>query len=221
MRHNKKRNATCSKQLLSSSSSAAVVVTATAGGLASTAADSDSVVDVAEHELEPNTAMIESSATALLVESDSSSYLAIKLECEKALTALRRGNHNKALRLMKELCAQHEGLGHSVLIHRVQGTVCVKVASIIDDQNAKQLHLKNTVESAWRAMELSPNLIEFSHFYANLLYEAANDVKDYKKVKLECERALGIENLIDPEKESLQDESQQKIPTVDKRIEHV
>ncbi|KAK9995942.1 hypothetical protein SO802_020628 [Lithocarpus litseifolius] len=219
MGHNKKRNAAPrSKQSLSSSSSA---VAMTAGGLASTAADSDAVVDVAEHEAEPNSAMIESSAAASLVESDGSSYSAIKLECEKALTALRRGNHNKALRLMKESCARHEGSGHSALIHRVQGTVCVKVAAIIDDQNTKQRHLKNAVESARRAVELSPNSIEFSHFYANLLYEAANDVKEYEEVAQECERALGIENPIDPAKESLQDESQQKILTAEERIKHV
>nr|POF19237.1 hypothetical protein CFP56_47895 [Quercus suber] len=176
MGHNKKRNAAPRlKQSLSSSSAAA-----TAGGLTSSASDSDAVVDVAEHEPEPNTAMIESSAAASLVESDGSSYSAIKLECEKALTALRRGNHNKALRLMKESCARHEGSCHSALIHRVQGTVCVKVASIIDDQNAKQRHLKNAVESARRAVELSPNSIEFSHFYANLLYEAANDGKKFE-----------------------------------------
>ncbi|XP_050257079.1 uncharacterized protein LOC126702425 [Quercus robur] len=225
MVHNKKRNAAPRlKQSSSSSSSsaeAAAAVTAAAGGLTSTAADSDAVLDVAEHEPEPNTAMIESSAAASLVESDRSSYSAIKLECEKALTALRRGNHNKALRLMKESCARHEGSGHSALIHRVQGTVCVKVASIIDDQNAKQRHLKNAVESARRAVELSPNSIEFSHFYANLLYEAASDVREYEEVKQECERALGIKNPIDPAKESLQDESQQKLPTAGERIKHV
>lgn len=217
MGHNKKRNtAPRLKQSLSSSAAAA-----TAGGLTSSASDSDAVVDVAEHEPEPNTAMIESSAAASLVESDGSSYSAIKLECEKALTALRRGNHNKALRLMKESCARHEGSCHSALIHRVQGTVCVKVASIIDDPNAKQRHLKNAVESARRAVELSPNSIEFSHFYANLLYEAANDGKEYEEVAQECDRALRIVNPIDPAKESLQDESQQKILTAKERIEHV
>lgn len=218
MGHNKKRNAAPrSKQQSSSSSSSAA-----AGGLTSTTAseDSDAVVDVAEHEAEPNTAMIESSA-ASLVESDGSSYPTIKLECEKALTALRRGNHNKALRLMKDSCARHESSGHSALIHRVQGTVCVKVASIIDDQNAKQRHLKNAVESARRAVELSPNSIEFSHFYANLLYEAASDGKEYDEVVQECNRALGIECPIDPAKESLQDESQQKILTAEARIKHV
>ncbi|XP_059642017.1 uncharacterized protein LOC132283975 isoform X2 [Cornus florida] len=156
-----------------------------------------------------------------VVESDGSSYSAIKLECERALTSLRRGNHTKALRLMKEMCLRHENSAHSALIHRVQGTVCVKVASIIDDPNAKQRHLKNAIESAKKAVMLSPNSIEFSHFYANMLYEAANDGKEYEEVVQECERALAIENPVDPAKESLQDESQQKILTADARIGHV
>lgn len=150
-----------------------------------------------------------------------SSYAAIKVECERALTALRRGNHTKALRLMKELCSRHESSPHAALIHRVQGTVCVKVASIIDDLNSKHRHLKHAIESARRAVELSPNSVEFSHFYANLLYEAANDGKEYEEVVQECERALAIENPVDPAKESLQDESQQKISTSEARIGHV
>lgn len=154
-------------------------------------------------------------------ESDGLSYSSIKLECERALTALRRGNHTKALRLMKELSSRNENSVHSALIHRVQGTICVKVASIIDDLNTKQRHLKNAIESARKAVELSPNSIEFSHFYANLLYEVANDAKEYEEVVQECERALGIENPIDPAKESLQDEKNQKIPTAEARITHV
>ncbi|XP_024045653.1 uncharacterized protein LOC18048599 isoform X2 [Citrus clementina] len=150
-----------------------------------------------------------------------STYGAIKLECERALTALRRGNHKKALRLMKELSSRHENSAYVALIHRVQGTVCVKVASIIDDLNSKQRHLKNAIESAKKAAELSPHSVEFAHFYANLLYEAANDGKEYEEVVQECERALAIENPIDPAKESLQDESQQKILTADARIAHV
>lgn len=150
-----------------------------------------------------------------------STYAAIKLECERALTALRRGNHTKALRLMKELCSRHENSAYVALTHRVQGTVCVKVASIIDDLNSKQRHLKNAIESAKKAVELSPNSVEFAHFYANLMYEAANDGKEYEEVVQECERALAIENPIDPAKESLQDESQQKILTAEARIAHV
>ncbi|BFG32689.1 hypothetical protein CerSpe_189630 [Prunus speciosa] len=155
------------------------------------------------------------------IESDGSSYSAAKLECERALTALRRGNHTKALRLMKESCQRYENSAHSALIHRVQGTVCVKVAAIIDDPNAKQRHLRNAIDSARRAVELSPYSIEFSHFYANLLYEAANDGKEYEEVVTECERALAIEKPVDPAKESLQEESQQKISTTEARIGHV
>ncbi|GAV66724.1 UCH domain-containing protein/DUF629 domain-containing protein/DUF627 domain-containing protein [Cephalotus follicularis] len=153
--------------------------------------------------------------------SSSSSYSNIKVECERALTALRRGNHTKALRLMKESCSRHESSPHSALIHRVQGTVCVKVASIIDDPNAKQRHLRNAIESAKRAVELSPNSIEFAHFFANLLYEAANEGKEYEEVVQECERALAIENPVDPAKESLQEESQQKISSTEARVAHV
>ncbi|CAL5327163.1 unnamed protein product [Camellia sinensis] len=163
----------------------------------------------------------QSKIEASVVESDASPYTGVKLECERALTALRRGNHTKALRLMKEMCLKHENSAHSALIHRVQGTVCVKVASIIDDPNAKQRHLKNAIESARKAAVSSPNSIEFAHFYANLLYEAANDGKEYEEVVQECERALAIENPVDPAKESLQDESQQKILTADARIAHV
>ncbi|OIT27346.1 PREDICTED: uncharacterized protein LOC109214071 [Nicotiana attenuata] len=153
--------------------------------------------------------------------SSAASYASIKLECERALTSLRRGNHTKALRLMKDLSTKHESSSYSALIHRVQGTVCVKVASIIDDPNAKQRHLRNAIESARRAVSLSPYSIEFAHFYANLLYEAANDGKEYEEVVQECERALAIENPIDPAKESLQEESQQKISPAEARISHI
>ncbi|XP_011042624.1 PREDICTED: uncharacterized protein LOC105138272 isoform X4 [Populus euphratica] len=153
-----------------------------------------------------------------LVSTESDGSSAIKHECDRALNALRRGNHTKALRIMKDSCAKHGG---DALIHRVHSTVCVKVASIIDDPNSKQRYLKNAIEAARRAAELSPNSIEFAHFYANLLYEAANDGKEYEEVMKECDRALKIENPIDPAKESLQEESQQKIATAEGRIAHV
>ncbi|KAL6549340.1 hypothetical protein OROHE_008457 [Orobanche hederae] len=151
----------------------------------------------------------------------SQSYAAVKTECERALNAMRKGNNSKALRLMKDLCSKHENSPHLALINRVQGTVCVKMASIIDDPNAKQRHLRNAVESARKAVGLCPNSIEFAHFYANLLYEAANEAKEYEEVVQECERALMIENPVDPAKESLQEENQQKISTVEARVAHV
>ncbi|KAK6920803.1 protein of unknown function DUF627, N-terminal, partial [Dillenia turbinata] len=142
----------------------------------------------------------------------------IKQECERALTALRRGNHKKALRLMKEFSLKNE---NCALVHRVHGTVCVKVAAILDDLNSKQRHLKMAIDCARKAVLLSPNSVEFAHFYANLLYEAANDSKEYEEVIQECEKALAIENPVDPAKESLQDESQQRISSPDARISHV
>ncbi|CAA0826632.1 Ubiquitin carboxyl-terminal hydrolase-related protein [Striga hermonthica] len=153
--------------------------------------------------------------------SSSSAYTVVKAECERALNAMRKGNHTKALRLMKDLCSKHDSSPHLALIHRVQGTVCVKMASIIDDPNAKQRHLRNAVESARKAVSLSPNSIEFAHFYANLLYEAANEGKEYEEVVQECERALTIQNPVDPAKESLQEENQQKISTAEARVAHV
>lgn len=148
-------------------------------------------------------------------------YSAIKVECEKALNAIRRGNHARALKFMKELCVKYDGSGYSALVHRVQGTVCVKVAAVIDDLGAKQRHLRNAVEAARKAVELSPNSIEFAHFYANLLYEVASDGAEYEQVVRECERALVIQNPVDPARESLQDEREQKILTAEARIGHV
>ncbi|KAL1187950.1 hypothetical protein V5N11_009264 [Cardamine amara subsp. amara] len=142
----------------------------------------------------------------------------IKLECEKALTSFRRGSYNKAIRLIKDSCSRHRD---SALIHRVQGTLCVKVASVYEDQATKQKYLRNAIESARKAVELSPNSIEFGHFYANLLYEAANDGREYEEAVQECHRALSIENPIDPARESLQDENQHKILTPEARIAQV
>ncbi|KAF8080825.1 hypothetical protein N665_0920s0008 [Sinapis alba] len=142
----------------------------------------------------------------------------IKLECEKALTSFRRGSYNKAIRLMKESCSRHQD---SALVHRVQGTVCVKVASVYEDVSTKQKYLRSAIESARKAVELSPNSIEFGYFYANLLYEGAKDGREYEEVVQECHRALSIENPIDPAKDSLQDESQHKILTPEARVANV
>ncbi|CAH2064956.1 unnamed protein product [Thlaspi arvense] len=145
----------------------------------------------------------------------------VKQECEKALMSFQRGSYNKAIRLMKDSCSRHQG---SALIHRVQGTLFVKVASVFEDLATKQRYLRSATESARKAVELSPNSIEFGHFYANLLFEAANDGRDsveFDEVLQECHRALSIENPIDPAKDSLQDENQQKILTPEARIANV
>ncbi|TYH42024.1 hypothetical protein ES332_D11G034800v1 [Gossypium tomentosum] len=176
------------------------------------------VNDPGEAELSGNNAKVGVSAGVPDESNGSSSSSVVKADCERALTALRRGNHTKALRLMKESCTRHENSAQAALVHRVQGTVCLKVASIMDDPNAKNRHLKSAIDSARKAVELSPNSIEFAHFYANLLYDTANDAKEYEEVVQECERALAIENPVDPAKESLQEESQQQTLTAEARI---
>ncbi|PKA49357.1 hypothetical protein AXF42_Ash014259 [Apostasia shenzhenica] len=143
---------------------------------------------------------------------------AVKAECERALTAFRRGNHTKALRLMKEACQHYDS---SALLHRVHSTIFFKVASILDDPSTKLRHMRSAIDSARRAVTLSPNSIEFAHFYANLLFEAASDSSAYEEVAQVCERALAIVDPVDPAKESLQEESQQKLTSSEARITHV
>ncbi|KAK6135198.1 hypothetical protein DH2020_031043 [Rehmannia glutinosa] len=150
------------------------------------------------------------------------SYASVKTECKRALNALRRGNHTKALKLMKDLCLENENYPQLAFIHCVQGSVLVKMALIIDDPNAKHRHLKNAIESARRAVSLSPNSIEFAHFYANLLFVVAYEGKEYKEVVRECERALMIEKPVDPAEESLLEENQHNIfSTAEARVAHL
>ncbi|XP_020226717.1 uncharacterized protein LOC109808228 isoform X2 [Cajanus cajan] len=154
-------------------------------------------------------------------QSEGSDNSTIKLECERALTTHRRGNHTKAMKLLKEICAREEGSPHSAFVHRVHSLVCFKTATVITDPSSKQRHLKNAVESARRAVELTPNSVEYAHFLATVMLEAANEGKDYEEVVHECERGLAIENPSDPAKETLQDESEQKVSSPEERIAHV
>ncbi|KAJ1379580.1 Ubiquitin specific protease domain [Sesbania bispinosa] len=201
----KKRNsAPRSKSSLASAQATAVATTVSAEG------ESNTVADQSPDKNEFTTP-----------QSAFPSHSAIKAECERALTALRRGNHTRALKLMKDCCSRHENSPHSAFVHRVHGTVWVKVAAVMDDPSAKQRHLKNAVECGRKAVELSPNSIEFAHFYASALFDTANEGKEFEEVVHECERALAVEKPNDPAKESLQDESQQKIPTAEARVLHV
>ncbi|GAB2228404.1 hypothetical protein Droror1_Dr00010242, partial [Drosera rotundifolia] len=49
--------------------------------------------------------------------------------------------------------------------------------------------------------------VEFSHFYANLLYEAASEQKEYEKVIAKCEYSLNIADPLYPAKEGLSEEN--------------
>ncbi|OIW18374.1 hypothetical protein TanjilG_31514 [Lupinus angustifolius] len=209
---NKKRNPPRSKH----SPAASPVTQSAIGGAADVSPDSDSCMVVSDLALHNPSNKVE-----LPLRTEGSVYSSIKVECDKALNAFRRGNHNRALKMMKDLCSKYEGSVYAGFTQRVQGFVLYKVSSIMNDPAVKQRHLKNAVDSARKATELSPNSIEFSMFYGNLLLEAATESKDYEDVVQECERALAVENPNDPAKESLQDESEHKSSTEESRIAHV
>ncbi|KAK1401257.1 hypothetical protein POM88_000862 [Heracleum sosnowskyi] len=143
------------------------------------------------------------------------SSVSINLECKKPVNILGRGNYTKTLRFKKELCCNIKSIFDLGLVYGVQGTVCFKDTSIIDDVGMKEKYVRNVIESAKKATVLSPNLVEYVHFYAKLLCEAA---QEYDEMVKECDRALEVENLVDSASESLQEESQVKRLTFDTRI---
>ncbi|MCL7042071.1 hypothetical protein MKW94_021140 [Papaver nudicaule] len=138
----------------------------------------------------------------------------LTVEYEKALNEITKGKCAKALKSMKELCVQYESVG---LVHRFQGAICSLLGDLAVDPNEKHKYYKNAVESARRAVSLSPSSIEFAHFYATLLFDSTND---YKEIVHECERALSIQNPIDPATENFQDNRDLKLTTPRKRIGH-
>lgn len=140
-----------------------------------------------------------------------------KGDCEKALVALRRGNSTKALKLIRDACNRFDT---SALVQRVRGHICMRLASVIEDLTTKQRHLKEAIEAARKAVSLSPQSVEYALFHAQLLFEAATDSKGYEEVVQECQRALAIQDPVDPAKESLHEEAQHKLPTPEARIAH-
>ncbi|QCD80904.1 solute carrier family 15 [Vigna unguiculata] len=213
MGHKKRNPAPRTKQSAAASPAVQSGVGGAANGATSPDADASNVSDHKPH----NPSKIELAPPP----SEGSEYSTIKLECERALTTLRRGNHNKAMKLLREICAREEGSPHSAFVHRVHSLMCFKTATVITDPSSKQRHLKNALESARRAVELMPNSVEYAHFRATVMLEAATEGKDYEDVVHECERGLAIENPSDPAKETLQDESEQKASSTEERIAHV
>ena len=61
----------------------------------------------------------------------------VKSDCEKALVALRRGNSNKALRLIRDACVRYEG---NALVQRIRGHICMRLASMIEAEASQGCH---------------------------------------------------------------------------------
>ncbi|KAB1222863.1 hypothetical protein CJ030_MR2G018631 [Morella rubra] len=135
------------------------------------------------------------------------------LECNRALAALQRGNHTKALKLIKESISRHSSdniSNHgSAILHRALGDIHFKTAALIVDSNTKCKHLNHAAEAARQALAFSKKSIPLALFHAKVLFELAaihDDNKGYQEVIQECERALMIEDPTDPIKDSIFEE---------------
>ncbi|KAK1401258.1 hypothetical protein POM88_000863 [Heracleum sosnowskyi] len=82
---------------------------------------------------------------------------------------------------MKALCGDIKSVIDLGLVYGVQGTFCFMATSIIDDVGMKEKYLRNANESAKKATVLSPNSVEYAHFYAKLLCEAAKEYDEVAK----------------------------------------
>ncbi|GFY89480.1 ubiquitin carboxyl-terminal hydrolase-related protein [Actinidia rufa] len=111
------------------------------------------------------------------------------------LLPLRRNNDTEFLRLIEETCLRHP---NSVIAHRTQAHIHHQAASKITDPATKQQHLQNAVVSARRTVTLSSGSIEHVDFLCGLLIESASDARAHEEVVRECERALAVEDPIDP-----------------------
>ncbi|CAK9175375.1 unnamed protein product [Ilex paraguariensis] len=124
---------------------------------------------------------------------------AIKAECELAIAALGQRNLTEALKLINDACLHYE---NSALVHHTRASIYTRIAAQIEDYDAYQEHLKNALESAKKAISISPHSIKFSHTHASLLFRLSSNVEDYEEVVKECERALSLFNLPRVEKSS-------------------
>ncbi|XP_059455087.1 uncharacterized protein LOC132185313 [Corylus avellana] len=157
--------------------------------------------------------------------SDASS---IKLECGRAVASLQSGNHTKALKLITDSISRHSGRNNdnsynSAILHHTRAAIHFKTASFLGDSNKKQEHLNNAADSAREALAFSPNSISLPLFYAQVLFVLASlDGKNgYEEVIKECERALIIEDPVDPLKDSFFQEEEFHGSSQELRVENV
>ncbi|XP_059436579.1 uncharacterized protein LOC132169580 [Corylus avellana] len=153
----------------------------------------------------------------------------IKHECGRAVASLQSGNHTEALKLIKDSISRHSGRNNndnsynSAILHHTCAAIHFKTASLLGDSNTKQEHLNNAADSAREALAFSPNSISLPLSYAQVLFVLATlDGKNgYQEVINECERALIIEDPVDPLKDSFFQEEEFQGSSQEFRIENV
>ncbi|GMY34506.1 hypothetical protein FCV25MIE_29748 [Fagus crenata] len=151
----------------------------------------------------------------------SSSPITTSKECNRALQFLQNGKHSEALKLARSIVSGHPD---SAPAHSTLAAIHFRTAKL--SKPLKREHLVSAIDSAERAVALSPNSISFSLFHASLLFELAQDdtasSSDYDPVIEECQRALWIENPLDPLEDNLDtDENDAENSTVELRIRTV
>ncbi|KAB1206193.1 hypothetical protein CJ030_MR7G014366 [Morella rubra] len=125
----------------------------------------------------------------------------------QALTSLRRGNHTKALKLIRDSLSRHNNSNDdSTILHYIDATIHFETAALIDMSTAKRKHLKKAAESTQQAVAFSLSSLTFALLHVRVLFELeANGDKGCIEVGQECKRALLIENPVDPIQDSLED----------------
>ncbi|KAB1212951.1 hypothetical protein CJ030_MR5G001873 [Morella rubra] len=127
------------------------------------------------------------------------SDVSIRLECDRALVTLQRGNHIKALKLIKESISHHSSdniSNHgSAILHRSLGDIHFKTAALIGDSNTKRKHLNHAAEAARQALAFSKksfdqeSRIAFMTQELKKLIEKCNNVGDGNSEKQDIENA--------------------------------
>jgi tetratricopeptide (TPR) repeat protein len=117
-------------------------------------------------------------------------------ELELAVAVVRGRNLSTALKLVDDSLSHYPD---SAVLHSIRGAIHFQAASQTShDSTAQVEHLKSSLDGDHRAFQLAPNSVSFARYYAQALFELAqNDVAveyDYNAVIEACERALLLDN---------------------------
>jgi hypothetical protein len=121
-------------------------------------------------------------------------------ELELAVAAVRGRNLSTALKLVDDSLSRYPD---SAVLHSIRGAIHFQAASQTSHNSAAQVeHLKSSLDGDRRALQLAPNSVSFARYYAQALFELAqNDAAveyDYNAVIEACECALLLDNPTDP-----------------------
>jgi tetratricopeptide (TPR) repeat protein len=121
-------------------------------------------------------------------------------ELDLAVAVVRGRNLSTALKLVDDSLSRYPD---SAVLHSIRGAIHFQAASQTRHDSAAQFeHLKSSLDGGRRALQLAPNSVSFARYYAQALFELAqNDAAveyDYNAVIEACERALLLDNPTDP-----------------------